>query len=139
MSHAGGDAHQARVPVPEDVAPNDPRAGGIGAHIGQHQEELVPGGHIPDIGLTLVEVEGLDRQGLDDAVIDLAHLEARHAGQGTALEAAELGHRSAVVVEALESHELDALDRGAGSVVLDAARRRGRGIEVDPGLLARIT
>src|SRR5690606_28215952 len=58
------------------------------------------------------------RQGLDHAVVDLAHLEAREVLVPAAVEATQLGHRAAVVVEAPQLDELDALDADLRGLVL---------------------
>ena len=114
-----GNPHEPRVAVPED----DPHHLTFGlralAHIGEDQEDLVARRHVPDICLPVVQVEGLDRIRLKDGVVHLLRLEALDALVHAAVEATELRHRSAIVIEALELDELDSLDALSGRVVLE--------------------
>ena len=82
------------------------------------QQELVAGRHVPDIGLALVHVVGLDGAGADLRVVDLLALEvlqlAVHAGR----QPAEFGDGTAVVVEARKIDDLHAVDARSDAVVL---------------------
>jgi hypothetical protein len=61
-----------------------------------------------------VHVEGLDRQGFQHRIVDLTHGETRQLLVQAAIDAPKLGHRAAVVVEALELDDLHALDAALG-------------------------
>ena len=119
VGDAGRDAHQARVAVAEHEALHESLGRRALAHVGRDQGQLVGGRHVPHVGLALVQVEGLDRQRLHRAVVDLKAMEALQPLHQPVVQARELGHRAAVVVEALELHDLEPLDRAPGLVVLD--------------------
>src|SRR5258706_233504 len=82
----------------------------------------------------LVHVEGFGRQGFEPRVVARAPGEAGQLGGQALLEPAELGHRPAVVVEALEFDDLDALDALPGGVVLSGVALLGVGGELRHGL-----
>src|SRR2546422_8505775 len=127
---AGRDAHEARGAGPE----GEPHAHAFGLsalpHVEQDHQHPVGRRYVPDVGLALVEVERLDRAGLDLAVVDLAHDEAGE-GLGMAVrQARQLGHAPAVVREPLELDDLDAVDRRRRAVGLDLESTLGGGREV---------
>src|SRR5207249_5137571 len=118
--------------VAQDQTAMDVPAPGLRAHIQQDEEHLVRGRDEPDVGLPAVEVEGLDGAGLQLAVVDLLDLEARQSRMHAALEPPQLGERAAVVVEALELHQLDAVDPGRRRVLLEGEGPLGLVAEVHP-------
>jgi hypothetical protein len=110
---------RTRRELPSPSTMRRPALGGRAlAHVGEHQQQLVRGRHEPHVGLALVQVEGLDRQRLQHAVVHLPHHEAGELLVHAAVEAAQLGHRAAVVVEALELDDFEPSMRLPGAVVL---------------------
>src|ERR1700741_2898166 len=81
-----------------------------------------------------MQMERLDRAGLDFAVVDLAHLEALERLRMSAGQPAELGHAATVVGEPLELDDLDAFDGRRGTVRLGLKGALGGGSEVHLGL-----
>src|SRR6266849_4129733 len=118
MRHARRNAHEARGAVAQDEPPRHLLRRRARADVEQHQQHLVRGRDEPDVRLPSVDVEGLDRAGLELAVVDLLDLEPREPGVDALPEAPQLGEVPAVVREALEVDQLHALDGRLGGVVL---------------------
>src|SRR3989441_4261753 len=140
MRAPGRDAHEARGAGAE----GEPHTCAFGLralpHVEQDQEHPVGRRHVPDVGLALMEMERLDRSGLDLTVVDLTEREARNRLGMTVRQACQLGHASPVVRKSLELDDLDAVDRGRRAVGLDLECALGSGREVhrvSPDLTAR--
>src|SRR3990172_8250640 len=126
---AGGKARGARAPAPGDEPARHLFRRRARSDVEQHQEHLVAGRDEPDVRLAPVDVEGLDRAGLHLAVVHLLDLEARKGGVDARAEAPELREVPAVVGEALEVDELDALDGRRSGVVLQRVGALGVVVE----------
>src|SRR5262249_42481000 len=130
VRHPGRNAHEARGTVAQQEPARHVRGRRTGAHVEEDQEHLVPGRHEPHVRLPPMEVEGLDRTGLQLAVVDLLDLEPREAGVDALPEAPELGEVPAVVREALEVDQLHTLERRLGGGGLH--RVSALGVVVEP-------
>src|SRR5262245_5926515 len=91
MRDARRDPHEAARAVADHEAHRRPLRARALAAIVQHQQKLVAGGHVPDVGLALVEVERLDGARVELRVVHLAHRESRELRVDPRVEAAELG------------------------------------------------
>src|SRR3989454_6449880 len=115
-------------------AEGEPHARAFGlralSRVDQDQEHPVGRRHVPDIGLALMEVERLDRPGLDLAGVDLPQGEAGDRLRMAVRQTRQLGHASPVVGESLELDDLDAVDGGCRAVGLDPEGALGGGREV---------
>src|SRR6266545_859294 len=118
VRHARRNAHEARGAVAQDEPARDLLRRRAGADVEQHQQHLVAGRNEPDVRLLPVDVEGLDRPGLQLAVVDLFDFEARKGGVDAVAEPAELSEAPAIVGEALEVDQLHALNGRFRGVVL---------------------
>src|SRR2546428_8574464 len=94
MRDPGRDAHEARGAGAEGEPHT--RAFGLRAlpHVEQDQEHPVGRRHVPDVGLALMEMERLDRSGLDLTVVDLTEREARNRLGMAVRKAGQLGNPS---------------------------------------------
>src|SRR6266849_3333464 len=90
MRHARRNTHEARGAVAQDEPPR----------------HLLRGRDEPDVRLIPMDVEGLDRAGLELTVVDLLDLEARETCVDTVAEAPQFCEVPAVVSEALEVDQL---------------------------------
>src|SRR5215831_5720295 len=115
----------------------EPHARALGlralAYVEQDEQHPIGRRHVPDVGLALMEVERLDRAGLDLAVVDLAHFEALERLWVAAGQTRQLGHAPTVVGESLELDDLDTFDRRTGTVGLGLKGALGGGREVHEG------
>src|SRR6266508_3643379 len=103
VRHARRNAHEARGAVAQDEPARDLLRRRAGADVEQHQQHLVAGRNEPDVRLLPVDVEGLDRPGLQLAVVDLFDFEAR---KGVVVEAHQTSPTS------LRSPSMKLNDRG---------------------------
>src|SRR5262249_16614104 len=80
-------------------------------NVEQNDQHAIGRRHVPDVRLSRVDVEGLDHARLDLAVVDLTDGEVPERLGASFIRADELGKVPAIVAEALELDELDAVDR----------------------------
>src|SRR3989304_3058341 len=129
VRHSRRNAHEARGAVAQDEPARHLFRRRARSDVAPDPEHLVAGRDEPDVRLAPVDVEGLDRAGLHLAVVPLLDLEARKGGVDARAEAPELREVPAVVREALEVDELDALDGRRRGVVLQRVGALGVVVE----------